>query len=371
MPQWRVTILMGLVSCGLTISCASQDSTKSKSADVASAQAIVAPTVIALADPLHFTAPDGSEVVVPAGTYHVDQGPGAQLQLLPPDAAQGIVLATQSIDHGFDLTSPVALIVPADDGQQHVILLQPGGKALDALGSASGVITRSPLQPVSPSRLSDALNVKASQASSPAILGRIDPSKMRIPVNLSVQPAAPPGLFQDCGLALSGGYLDTVYTQQVNPGAPHNPNLDNASGTPFIRMTAASRKEFRCAIGTVAVKPTTGSLGPGDQVQLRIVSYVYGYGAWVQDRYQLTPSSNAPLTFPKVIMATFDLGLDPNQFQQHEDTAVKSLATGYLVGVEVFLNGGLATKLPCLLKVPAGGAGTLVCAANVPLPPGM
>jgi hypothetical protein len=344
---------------------------KSESAGAGTALAVVDPMVITLAHPLHFSTPDGGEILVPAGAYHLDQSQVTRLQLLSPDGAQRLVVAAQSIEHGFEVTSPLALIVPADEGQQHVILLQPGGKALDALGSASGVRTRVPIQPVAPSRLSDAVHAKASQAGSPPILGRVDPSKMRLPLNLSVQPTAPSNLFQDCGQALSGGYLDTAYTQQVNPGAPHNPNLDNAAGTAFIRMTAASRNEFRCAIGSVAVKPTTGGLGTGDHLQLRIVSYVYGYGAWVLDRYQLTPPGNAPLTFPNVIMATFDMGTDPNQFRQHEDAAIKSLATGYLVGVEVFLNGGLAAKLPCLLKVPAGGAGTLVCAANVPFPPGM
>jgi len=318
----------------------------------------------------HFTAPDNSDLVVRSGVYRVAAGQGAQLQLSPQDGVNPILITAQTFEHNFDLASPVALIIPRDEDRQHLVLLQPGGKALDAVGSASGVGTRGPIQPIPTDLLAQALSAKVSPSSA-LRPGGIDLSKTRIPLNLVIQPTAPTSLFQDCGAAQSGGYLDTVYTSQVNTGAPYNPNIDNAPGTPFIRMTAAPRKEFRCAIGAVTVKATAGNWGAGDQLQLRIVSYVYGYGAWVRDRYQQAPASNTPLKFPDVIMATFDMGNDPNQFLQHENVAAKSLSTGYLLGVEVFLNGGVAAKVPCVLKVQPGGAATLDCAPSHPYPPGM
>ena len=74
------------------------------------------PASVELTKPMHFTAPDGSDVVAAAGTYHVDGGEGSQLLLSPGDGATPIVIAALMSEHDLDLLGPLALILSPADG---------------------------------------------------------------------------------------------------------------------------------------------------------------------------------------------------------------------------------------------------------------
>ncbi|MGD9850861.1 MAG: FG-GAP-like repeat-containing protein [Nitrospirales bacterium] len=99
------------------------------------------PTVT-LKQPVHFTASDGSDIVVDSGSYTVSALVGPRLRLNGSNGGT-IFLAAQATTHSEGLEAPLAIVVPGDDPDVvHVALLLPNGQALDALGSFSGVRPR-------------------------------------------------------------------------------------------------------------------------------------------------------------------------------------------------------------------------------------
>ena len=100
------------------------------------------PTAIQIDQPLHFSAPDGSDVVVQAGTYQVQQAPNSQLQLVSATAAPPILLSAQTMRSTPDVSKPVALGTLYESDVYHLILLLPGKDALRNHGSVSGVVSR-------------------------------------------------------------------------------------------------------------------------------------------------------------------------------------------------------------------------------------
>ncbi len=145
------------------------------------------PTII-LEQPIHFLTPDGSDVLVPPGTYSVEQAED-WLQLIPGERHNAYLLEADPASHEEHLEAPLAVFVPGDEGKspdrQVVMLLLPGGKSLAATGSLSGIRDRG--LPARSARLSPSLkprlNLPKSQSKS---LVQINPnlSKMVIPFQL-------------------------------------------------------------------------------------------------------------------------------------------------------------------------------------------
>lgn len=104
----------------------------------------VTPPSIELPNPAHFTASDGSDVVIAAGAYHVARGKESTLTLTGLTAQPSIEIQAGSTTYGGVLDAPVVLLI-AEDGEGdeiHVVLLSPDGNDLDAIGSLSGTRSR-------------------------------------------------------------------------------------------------------------------------------------------------------------------------------------------------------------------------------------
>ena len=101
------------------------------------------PTIVRLERSIHFTDPDGRQVLAQPGFYAVTvTAGGSLLRLYPAGGAVPLTLATRTTLHGeADTPLPLALILSKED-EVHVALLLPGKKALDAQGSYSGARTR-------------------------------------------------------------------------------------------------------------------------------------------------------------------------------------------------------------------------------------
>lgn len=109
---------------------------------------------------IHFTAPDGTDVVAEAGTYAAQPTSDATLQLLPQTEQSGIEIPGVGISHEESLHTPVllqaisgthtetidqamALLVQGEqEDQWHLVYFTPDGKRLDAVGTISGVSSR-------------------------------------------------------------------------------------------------------------------------------------------------------------------------------------------------------------------------------------
>jgi hypothetical protein len=125
------------------------------------AAAVSGAPAITLEKTVHFTAPDGSDVQVPAGAYRVEQAGDKQLRLLPTTGQPPVDLQATAIPHEESLSSPLAAAVleEGQDDQVHLVLVLPGGQALDATGSFSGTRTRGTFSPaLSPFQLQSAVS---------------------------------------------------------------------------------------------------------------------------------------------------------------------------------------------------------------------
>jgi hypothetical protein len=92
----------------------------------------------------HFTAPDGTDMLVAAGTYHVEQSAGTQLRLVADPPQPAVEIQATATTHEETVTSPLALAI-AEEGQDdeiHLMLLLPDGQGLDATGTFSGTRSR-------------------------------------------------------------------------------------------------------------------------------------------------------------------------------------------------------------------------------------
>ncbi|BFU94113.1 MAG: hypothetical protein NTNFB02_08350 [Nitrospira sp.] len=113
--------------------------------------------------PIHFTAPDGSDLEVPAGPYQVEPAGESRLRLSPTSGGAPFLIQAQPTTHEASLELPLALAVATDEDRTDMVLLMPDKTALDAQGSHTGIRSRADLsQPVTAFQLNQAagLNLK-------------------------------------------------------------------------------------------------------------------------------------------------------------------------------------------------------------------
>lgn len=91
---------------------------------------------------VHFTTPDGNDVVVGPGAYRVEQATGSQIRLVPAGDAPPILLGAQAVTSDAEIPVPIAMAVPFESDAYDLYLLLPRGPALGAHGSVSGVQSR-------------------------------------------------------------------------------------------------------------------------------------------------------------------------------------------------------------------------------------
>jgi hypothetical protein len=115
------------------------------------------PTVL-IDRPVYFTNRDGSDTVATPGLYDVMPHGESGLRLIPSHSHEGFVIQATAFTYEEELASPVALAVPDDESDYHVVLLRPGGTGLDAAGSLTQVRQRGiGSRHVSTSKIKDAL----------------------------------------------------------------------------------------------------------------------------------------------------------------------------------------------------------------------
>jgi hypothetical protein len=95
---------------------------------------------------IHFFAADGSDVVVAPGTYQVEAAE-EWLRLIPGERRDALLLDAQSTQHEETIEESIALSFSGDEDTHHLVLLLPGGKSLQSIGSVSGVRSRRALSP--------------------------------------------------------------------------------------------------------------------------------------------------------------------------------------------------------------------------------
>lgn len=91
---------------------------------------------------VHFTTPDLKDTIASPETYQVSATGGNRLQLSEVKRQHRLIIDALVSTHSEVTTTPIALYIEDDEKFPHVILLLPGGKALEAVGSYNGVRSR-------------------------------------------------------------------------------------------------------------------------------------------------------------------------------------------------------------------------------------
>ena len=102
-------------------------------------------SLIELEQEVHFLTPAGEDIVVPPGPYTIEaEQTTLQLILDNEETTQPITIQTDTTTHEKLLNAARPVSVPLDTDQHVIALLLPNGKAIQAIGSYSGVRTRRP-----------------------------------------------------------------------------------------------------------------------------------------------------------------------------------------------------------------------------------
>ena len=96
---------------------------------------------ISVEEAAHFLALDGSDVVVEPGTYQLEVAE-EWLRLVPGERRNAVLLEANIIQHAETLNIPQAASQSGEADEYRIVLLLPGGKGLEAIGSVSGVRSR-------------------------------------------------------------------------------------------------------------------------------------------------------------------------------------------------------------------------------------
>ena len=112
---------------------------------------------ISFEEKVAFISPNGEEITPSVGRYRVQPVGPSSLRLVPIENKDVFVLKAQSTRHAEDIEGPVALIAVDDEYLVHVVLLLPGQKGLEAIGSSSRGRHRGSPELLTPAQLHDAL----------------------------------------------------------------------------------------------------------------------------------------------------------------------------------------------------------------------
>ncbi|TKB77943.1 MAG: hypothetical protein E8D45_05155 [Nitrospira sp.] len=121
------------------------------------------PTSVILQEAVHFTSPDGQDVVAEPGSYRIEPTVEANLRLVPENGRVPLQIAAATNNYELEFAVPVAISLPVDHDTVYVALVLPGGSALDALGSRSGIRERASWTPTRKKQVIRALLSKPSQ----------------------------------------------------------------------------------------------------------------------------------------------------------------------------------------------------------------
>jgi len=114
---------------------------------VAHSQAVLVDPLatIELDTPVHFLAPDGSNLIVESGTYSVE--PAEEwIRVMSGERRDAVLIEARKGTHELELEQAMAMSVPGeteDEKDNHyIMLLLPGGQSLEATGTYSGIRAR-------------------------------------------------------------------------------------------------------------------------------------------------------------------------------------------------------------------------------------
>ncbi len=288
---------------------------------------------IRLERPTRFSAQKGETIELGPGAYRVLAGTEGELVLQSADQRSTYSLAAAMTWHELGLVSPLALSVPGEKDGRYVMILLPGGAALQASGwsGASGPPPRTMGSPPTGGLVEAVLKWLPPSVVTALPFDRsivIKPWKM---IWGSIQPGPSPTGFGPSSIPSNwiGATVATCFvppagsampigtgtgTSSYPPGSYVGPPIGagmESGFVPFPPGSAVRRGAFPSYIQSVTPVTVTSSVSMvGRAVQLHVTSHVVTIGiptilsmTWT-DVYQIVPQANGPVMFPGVIVAT-------------------------------------------------------------------
>jgi hypothetical protein len=273
-----------------------------------------AATTIVLDRPVHFSGPDDLPVEVAPGPYAVAVRRDDQLVLTSLEQGRESTLGAQATFHELQPDSPLALSIAGDDEAHHVLLLFPGGGAIQATGRYGAPLSTRGLPLAVPlSSLAEAVMTWSSPAIPVAI--PLDRARLLNPYVFpwgTIEPGAAPTGFGPSSRPPNwmSATVATCYPPPAGSYGPNGPGTESGvppfpPGSEVLRI---SHPAYLLSVTPVVVDSSL--LRSGRTVQLVVTSFVVTIGyptilsmTWT-DVYQQVAPGDGPLTFPGVIVAT-------------------------------------------------------------------
>ena len=91
---------------------------------------------------IHFITPQATDVVAQAGPYRLKESEPSAMKFIGLKTNTTAVVDALHVSHQADIAEPVALYIKDDQQFPHVVLLLPGGKGFEAVGSYDAIRSR-------------------------------------------------------------------------------------------------------------------------------------------------------------------------------------------------------------------------------------
>lgn len=133
-----------LMLASILVGCAGQEATPTATSPTQAAVSAAQLPGVQLGTSMRFAAPDGTEQLVPAGTYRLERAEGTHLRLVTGTPQTVREISATAFTHEETLTAPLSFIVREVEHEEtvHLLLMLPDGKGLDAAGRVGDVQTR-------------------------------------------------------------------------------------------------------------------------------------------------------------------------------------------------------------------------------------
>lgn len=132
----------GIVALGLTLSnCSSLP--LEQTATEQDAGPVPFQKIVEFDRAVHLMTPEGKDTVLPQGTYRIETAQeGLRLTSAEKEGTDAVVIQAEATTHDLPVKSPEPIVMKEGDDNLVVLLLLPDGKARQAVGSYTGIISR-------------------------------------------------------------------------------------------------------------------------------------------------------------------------------------------------------------------------------------
>ncbi len=136
-------------------------------------------TIVELTTPIHFLAPDASDLVVEPGTYSVEAAE-KWLRLISGERRDALLLEAHASKHEELIEQPVSFLTSKNDHDTyHLVLLLPNGQQFESVGTVTGIRARGTPHFLNATQLKT--SIQKAKIQPKHLAGKKQPLQIRVP----------------------------------------------------------------------------------------------------------------------------------------------------------------------------------------------